>query len=214
MADHYIVMGDIIGSRHEDGVSLMPQFKALVAGCNRALAQEVESPLTITLGDEFQGVMASLGASVRVLFHLEEQSLRLNLPFRLRYVVHHGQIDSAINPRSAHEMVGLGLTRARELLNFNPPGSPRLKFALPDRWMERQLTRIFRVVDSITDVWQGAESHQIADLLDQPSNNALAQAWKVARSTAWRRRRSGRVEDYRLLKEVVMDLVDREEPAP
>jgi len=184
----------------------MEAFTQLVAGCNQELGSEILSPYTITLGDEFQGVAASLGAALRTIFCLEEESLRAQLAFRLRYVVHYGEIDSPLNPVRAHAMVGPGLTTARKLLGRKRKKRWRFLFELDDSFLARQLNRIFVVIQSIEARWKPEDYVFIADMLANENNSEVASLHEKNRGQIWKRRKHLQIEDYRALKNVSLDL--------
>ena len=52
-----------------------------------------------------------------LLFYLDEQLIKYQYKFQLRYSLHYGTIDTEINIQTAHNMYGQGLTDARHALN-------------------------------------------------------------------------------------------------
>ena len=109
-----ILMADVIRSRNQDGERLMQDLEKLVEEVAKINPARFLSPMTITLGDEFQAVVRSAVDAVEIMFSLEEQRIMLQLPLKLRYVLHRGVIETPINAKSAHGMLGKGLTQARE----------------------------------------------------------------------------------------------------
>ena len=65
MKEYVILMADVIGSRGADQAELMLAFKKVVDQANGTL--DFVSPLTITLGDEFQGVVNTVGEGVQAV---------------------------------------------------------------------------------------------------------------------------------------------------
>lgn len=109
-------MGDIIDSSKEDAVLLQQEFAKLIDQINQDFADDLLSPLTITLGDEFQCVVKNLKALVEILIKLEEQKWSLNCPVNLRYSLGYGEISTPINSEIAYGMIGSGLMKVRESL--------------------------------------------------------------------------------------------------
>ena len=68
MPQYFILMGDIVGSSGQNSVDLIEGFSALVSSCNNTLKHQILSPYTITLGDEFQGIAASLRGLLDSIF--------------------------------------------------------------------------------------------------------------------------------------------------
>lgn len=207
MTRHYILMGDIIGSsRHEDLQKLRKDFIEIVSSCSRELKHEIVSPYTVTLGDEFQGVAASLHALLESIFYMEEKILHQGLDFKVRYVAVYGEIETSINRLKAHTMMGAGLKRAREILTDKKRGEPRFRFELPDTYMTNQLNRLFLVFDGLTDRWRPRDGRLILDMLANPNNEEVGILHGKNRTQIWKRRRHLLVEEYRALKESLLEL--------
>lgn len=127
---HAVLMGDLVGS--EEAASprrLQAIFNDAVAEANTRHKAAIASPLVITLGDEFQGLTRSLQAGFAVLrdlrFTLLEQGVSC------RFVLGEAHLESALNPKRAWNMMGRGLSAARDKLNDKR--SPNCyRFSFPD----------------------------------------------------------------------------------
>ena len=201
--DHHILMGDVVASSKQDHRQLQADLKELVASCNTSLAPGIKSPYTITLGDEFQGVAASLRDSVAAILFLEEKILSAKLDFKLHYVAHLGPIDTPINPDIAHQMMGTGLTTARALLTQKRRERPRFHFEYPDPLVGNLLNDIFFVLERIIDRWNLRDYALITDMIAHTDNAEVGQMHGKDRSLIWRRRATLRIEEYRRLKSAV-----------
>lgn len=210
MSLQYILMGDIIASSSYQAASLREAFLAQIQACNHALGEEIVSPYTVTLGDEFQGVAASMPAAMKAIFYLEENLLSAKQPFKLRYVVVQGEIDTPLNRQKAHTMMGAGLTRARRMLTDKRRGQPRFRFDLPDSAITQQFERLFTVLDGLIDRWSPADAGLICDMIASPHNAEVGQRHGKNRSQIWKRRKHLLIEEYRALKAVILDLADEE----
>src|SRR5688500_16577165 len=82
-----ILMADIVKSSRGNAKALMKAFSQAVASVNKQNHKHILSPLTITLGDEFQGVVRSVQSALQVIFDLEQQCMTAATPFKLRYVI-------------------------------------------------------------------------------------------------------------------------------
>ncbi|SFT52879.1 SatD family (SatD) [Algoriphagus locisalis] len=112
----WIIMGDVVKSSDADQVTLQRNFTQLIKMVNESFKAELASPLTITLGDEFQGIVKSKEAIATIVFALEEYRWQLEIPILIRYSVTLGEIATEINPVIAYGMLGSGLSEAREAL--------------------------------------------------------------------------------------------------
>ena len=110
-----VLMGDIIGSEKMARGHLHDRFNSAVKAVNSEYGALLLSPLTITLGDEFQGMLPSSAKAFRIA-----NTLRLRLLFEAvpcRFVVGQVDIQTPINREIAWNMLGDGLAEARERLN-------------------------------------------------------------------------------------------------
>lgn len=69
----FILMADIISSRNYPSKNLINDFKSIVQSTNNKYKEQMISPLTITLGDEFQGVINDLKSSISIILYMEEE---------------------------------------------------------------------------------------------------------------------------------------------
>ena len=209
MARQYILMGDIIGSSEYEARPLRGEFLQLTASCNKTLKEGILSPYTVTLGDEFQGVARSLPAAIEAIFYMEETAFRRGLLFKIRYVTVHGQIDTPVNRLKAYNMMGAGLTKAREILTDKGRGDRRFHFDPADTYIMNQLNRLFVVVDGLNDRWDVADALLILDMLYNTNNEEVGSKHGKNRSQIWKRRKHLLVEEYRALKEVIAELAQQ-----
>jgi hypothetical protein len=150
VANYYILMADVIRSRSYQSEAIQQALKSVVVNCNATLTESFMSPLTITLGDEFQGVSASLNDAIETLLFLEDALLQVQPAFKLRYVLVYGEIETSINSEIAYGMLGPGLTLAREILNTKRRGLQRFQLKLRDDLKERNLSMLFRLLELIS----------------------------------------------------------------
>lgn len=207
MPSYHVIMADIVKSSSLDPAWLGESFSRLVSRCNESCGDDILSPLTITLGDEFQGVAASLQGAVATILSLEETLLAEKFPFRLRYVVVYGEIGTELNRSVAHGMMGSGLTLARQLLTLKQRSRPQFQFDLDDAALTRALNRYFRLVELLTKEWKGKDCSLVLEFIRAQSNSELALRLNKDRSLLWKRRKSLRIEEYLILRELIQDAV-------
>ena len=201
---HFILMADIIGSRKTDQKKLIADFKEIVRQTNLNAGAGLLSPVTITLGDEFQGVVASLAAALGIILDLEESIIASGKGFKLRYILMEGEIDTPINPRIAYEMLGSGLTAAREGLARLKKTKNRFHIALQDPERGNALDKAFVVLQRIIDGWKLKKDYYIvAKFLQHIDYKQVASELKKERSLMWKRKKSLEIEEYFALKEII-----------
>jgi len=206
MPNYYVVMADVIASRSRDSSQLMEEFENLIGNANTVFSEGILSPLTITLGDEFQGVVSTLADALKVMIWLEEARLRGEFRSRLRYVVHYGEITTPLNRQLAYGMLGPGLAEAREALSDKSRRRSRFRIELPDRRLASQLSKLLDVLFALTRDWKCEDASLLFDMILNQNNEAVAVAHGKNRSQIWKRRRNLYVDEYASLKNVVLEL--------
>lgn len=202
-------MGDVVSSTDYHSQTLQKQLKSLTNSCNKTLREELLSPYTITLGDEFQGIPQSLVTSIKTLFFYEEECLRQSLDFKLHYVIHYGEIETEINPDIAYEMMGPGLTTARELLSTKKRERKRFKFLLGNETKSLQLNRLFEVLDSIILSWKKEDFQLILDMIHNDNNAEVGEKHGKNRDQIWKRRKTLMIKEYNLMKESILTFTEK-----
>ncbi|MEQ9280537.1 MAG: SatD family protein [Balneola sp.] len=198
-----IFMGDVVNSSDYDGEELSKGLKELVESTNKKFDKAILSPLTITLGDEFQGILKSVSTGIDLLFHLEEELLSTEPDFKLHYVLLLGEIETEINPDIAYEMVGKGLTEARKMLSSKKRNRKRFRFKLKNKEQTEQLSRIFEVLDTIILNWKKEDYPLILDMINNDNNSEVGELHDKNRDQIWKRRKTLMINEYNLLKDFI-----------
>lgn len=206
MSFHYIIMGDVISSGNQDSKALNAHFDDLISDTNKTMADAITSAYTITLGDEFQGVAASLSAAIQSVFHIEELILKKNYAFKLRYVVYFGEISTEINPGKAHGMLGSGLTNARKLITGKKRDQPRFRVKLENKRKTDHLNLCFRLIDGLTGRWNKKDYSLICDMIDSDNNQEVGLKHNKDRSQIYKRRKTLNIEEYKTAKTLLFSL--------
>ena len=208
--DYLILMADMIGSRDRDQGIAMDYFKSIVGFANKKCAESILSPLTITLGDEFQGVIKDTKGAIDILFELEENIIHAEADFKLRYILVEEQIDTPINPEIAYGMMGDGLTIAREGLGELKSSKSRFKFLLRDKEKSDILNKALFVYQSIIDNWSIEKDYKIvSEFLLVRDYKLVAQELDKTRSQMWKREKHLQIEQYFDMKNIIFHLALR-----
>jgi hypothetical protein len=208
---YYILIADIMNSTNKESAMLMKEFKGTINFVNQNSKRKILSPLTITLGDEFQGIIASLAAAIDILFQMEEYFLKHQLDIKLRYVLNYGQIDTKINKKIAYEMLGEGLTNARKNLNEMKGDETRFHFSLDleRKDLEEMLNESFFLYQSFVDAWK-FENYKLAwEFISNKDYKIVAQNVNLDKSSAWRRKRSLHIKEYETIKTLTLNILKR-----
>jgi hypothetical protein len=206
--DFPILMADIIDSGHKSSNLLMIQFKNVVTILNEKHRENIISPLTITLGDEFQGICNTIESGIKIIFDIEEIILNHHYDFKLRYVLLYGKIDTEINKNTAYEMLGKGLTAARNELVILKKKDARFSIRLQtyERIKETYLNKAFFIYQNFVDSWKEKDRAIVNELLKHEDYKIVAQNVNINPSNAWRRKKSLSIIEYKDIKEIILVL--------
>ena len=203
-------MADVIDSRSKDSKELMMHFKQLVVRIRRKHRGKFLSPLTITLGDEFQGIVKTFEIAVDIIFSIEEELIKMGKDIKLRYIVEYGSIETNINSRVAYEMLGKGLTDAREHLNASKKDKEvRVVIFLKDDAYSKAMEKLFFVLTSIYDKWKLNDYYLIEAFLEFKSYLMVSKALSINRSQVWKRQKTLMIKEYFALKESIQYFIQK-----
>lgn len=199
-----ILMADIIDSSTKNSLVLMRDFKSIVTSTNIKFAKAIKSPLTITLGDEFQGVIADLKTSLEIIIYIEEEIIHNNFNFKIRFVLQEGIIDTLINSKIAFEMLGSGLTEARERLFLLKKTSKRFYICVEDKNVSEILNSSFLIFQILTSQWRPEKDYEIVNkFIEYGDYKKVSELLNKNRSLIWKREKSLNIESYNAIKNVI-----------
>src|SRR5690606_12336736 len=109
-----VLMGDLVNSEKGASAEYHARFNDVVEQHNKHARRVLASPLTITLGDEFQGLTRSLVAAVSLA-----RDIRYDLmdhAIDCRFSVGVVDLQTPLNTKNAWNMMGPGLAKTRAKL--------------------------------------------------------------------------------------------------
>ena len=193
---HYaVVMGDLVHSGRAPAPEVLhDRFNAAVEAGNRAHAAALASPLTITLGDEFQGLVRSLAGAVPLVLGLRLALMSAGID--CRFVIGRVEIRTPLNRERAWNMMGPGLARARERLNEKAAGV-FYRFSIEEAPLtETLLDALGAGLSVIERGWTDRQRDDIAALLGGLSAGELAQRRNVSVHSVYKVRGAGNYDAY------------------
>lgn len=209
-----VLMGDIVGSeRHANPVALHARFNAAIERQNEALGSDVVSPLTITLGDEFQGLLSSLVAAAQAAREIRFELMRESID--CRFAIGCIDLKTKVNHERAWNMMGPGFARARARLDEKRSPS-RYRFSIQqDALLETMLEASGASLTAIEQAWSEAQREDIIRLLKGASVAEVAHARNVSVHNVYKVRSAGDFDLYVLqwnaINEVLVELDRRYE---
>lgn len=194
-AQRSLLMGDIVGSEQAlPQEALHARFNAAVDAQNTQHRRDLVSPLTITLGDEFQGLAASLMLAARIARDLRLELLAEEID--CRFVIGQVSVKTPINPERAWNMMGPGFGRARDKLNEKKPDM-FYRFSLDAAPVaETLLDAIGAALSGIERSWTDRQRADITALITGLTPAELARKRNVTVHNIYKVRASGDFNVY------------------
>ncbi len=204
------LMGDIVHSeRAADPAWLHKTFNAVVDRGN-GRRDGLDSPLTITLGDEFQALATSFVAAASIARDIRLELLELDV--ECRFAIGVARIDTPVNRDRAWNMMGPGLAATRERLN-EKSATNLYRFVLPDDpLLETMIEASGATLTAIERGWSATQRRDIAALLRGEDVAGIARRRNVTVHNIYKVRASGDYDLYRLQWQAVgeaLSVLDR-----
>lgn len=190
-------MGDIIGSERAPSMKAAHRaFNAAVDRANKANVEHIASPLTITLGDEFQGLLNSFAHAWAAAVSLRLELLAVAVP--CRFVVGAARIETALNINKAWNMMGSGLSSARDKLNDKRTTSVYRFSFLDEPTIELLLNTVGDSLTEIEEAWTPTQLEYYTKSRTADRRNVeIAKKLGVSERSLYKVLRAGRVEAHR-----------------
>ena len=157
---YFVIIGDMVGSRAiRERQKVQEAFQQALQQVQQEYEQEIVSPLTLTIGDEFQTVLSKANRFFAMINRLEE-----HLPeIRFRYGLGVGTISTALNRKAAIGMDGPAFHFARQALEQARQYQRRFVFACARPEVAKRVDLLFNWIDVVTSTWS-KEKHRILRL--------------------------------------------------
>lgn len=197
MPRYAILMGDLVHSEDvADRAALHARFNRAIDRANDVHGADLASPLTITLGDEFQGLAGSLTAAFEIA-----RGIRMDLlddAVECRFALGIETLQTPLNRERAWNMMGAGLTATRERLNEKLENRLyRFVFA-EEPLLETLLEACGASLTAIERRWTAVQRHDVRALLDGRTPAAIARSRDVSARAVYKTRSSANFDLYRL----------------
>src|SRR5690606_33899702 len=166
-----VLMGDLVGSERARSLKTVHGiFNEAIDSANERYAAAIASPLTITLGDEFQGLTRRLSEAWNIAASLRLRLLAADVS--CRFLIGLTELETTVNPKAAWNMMGRGLAEARDKLNDKRTRNA-YRFSLPGETLVEPL--LDAVGDSLSEVeaaWTATQLKYYTTTRTTPGSNA------------------------------------------
>lgn len=180
------VMGDLVASEKTGSrAQLHREFNNAVSAVNTQFSQYLASPLTITLGDEFQGLAGAAADAFRIILSLRLRLLRVGV--RCRFVIGPVELATPLNRERAWNMMGEGLAEARERLEDKKDGNAYRFSFYQDIPLSRLLEAVGQSLTRIEDGWTETQGRYVfAHILDDADVTEIAELHGVTERAVYK----------------------------
>lgn len=221
---YYAVIGDLIGSRElEERRGFQYKLKTLLIELNTAYAHAIAAGFTITLGDEFQGLLTEPAPLLEVM-----DRIRMSIyPVKVRFGIGIGTISTDIDVSVAIGADGPAYHAAREGLRTVKDRDGRYEQPFTDTLFYKcdAAGRIYLSMDmlnanlslagAIREKWT-AKQHEVIEALEASGETlrVLAERIGVGHTSLQRRLDTADYYTYRTNREACTEYLIREQEVP
>lgn len=198
------IIGDIKDSRKiEKRDDVQEKLMEVLCGINEKYLKDIASKFTITLGDEFQGLLYRGVNTMAIILEIE----RKMYPTKIRFGIGIGEITTNIDHQLAIGADGPGYYRAREAIQYLKKNEKRKQASKSDIRIEvdgeeqasvELINTILSLMTVIKYSWSDRQRQTIWDLLehrDRQSN--AAQRLGINQSTVQKNLANGNYYTYK-----------------
>lgn len=209
-----VLMGDIVNSRQATDIKAMHKsFNQIVAEVNDVFEGKIVSPMTITLGDEFQGIMLDLSYAFAAARYFRARLAQKNIT--CRFVIGTVKLETEINEDKAWNMMGEGLAEARFKLG-NKKEKNYYQFSLEKKMIniEDLLDAVGRSLSFVEEKWTEKQKENVQAVVlnsfqKRKSKKALAQKKQVSENSLYVSLRSAHYQFYETQTAVIEKVLGR-----
>lgn len=198
-------MADVVKRSETPQRTTAKALSHITTTINQQYKSTIYSPLTMILGDELQDMVAHATTGLAITIAIEEPRIEEAIPFQLRYVFIKGAIETPINTKIAYGLLGKGLTKARALLDKNQ--KKRARFLVKCGSHDNALNKLLFLYHSLIADWPVKDYHPIHGLLQLGDYKVVDKENPLTPSLIWKRKKTCKIEEYDVLKSLLLDYV-------
>ncbi|NLX76554.1 MAG: hypothetical protein GXZ01_04165 [Clostridiaceae bacterium] len=203
--DSYIaIIGDIRNSKKiKDREDVQVKLRNTLGSINDKYAQDIASRFTITLGDEFQGLLLDGKNLMSIVTEIE----RKMYPAKIRFGIGIGDIVTDINPELSIGADGPAYHKARQAIEFLRQNERRKEAAVTDIRFETDggdsicielINTVTSLITAIKNSWTDRQREAIWDMMEHDDTQAnVAKRLGIRQSSLQKHLSGGSYYTYR-----------------
>lgn len=209
------IIGDIRQSREiEDRKYVQIRLRKVLDCINHKYKKIISSKFTITLGDEFQGLLCRGGEVIRIIEEIQNEMY----PVQIRFGIGIGEITTEINAEMAIGADGPGYYMAREAIdvikstehrNAMQPSDIRIEVQEDCNSVSVLLNTIFSLMQVIKSNWSGRQREIIYEFeKNKGSQKECARQLNITQSSVQRSLANGNFYAYKSARETIITVLE------
>ena len=212
--DYIAIIGDMIDSKDiANRFEGQQQLKACLDKLNKKYQAVLASKFSITLGDEFQGLLMAEAPLFQMIDEINQSMEGINLRFGIGL----GKILTDINPEVSLGADGPAYWYAREAINHihqkNDYGNTQLAVRMDEKEGEEVINSLLAASEAIKASWRDSQKVLLQTLLElgiyeeRFEQQALAQALQLNSSALSKRLKSSSIKVYLRARNTALKLL-------
>lgn len=170
-----VITADINKSREiEDRAQLQERIHTAIKLVNEQFAEFIAVPFSVTLGDEWQGLLKTIGKSYEIVAAFREALGEISVSFGIGA----GEIGTPIYARTS-EMDGEAFLRSRSALEIAKKKNRLVVFAAADEKTDLLLNALCALLDNLRDWWTDRQREKIMLYKKYKNETKVAEALGV-----------------------------------
>lgn len=174
--DYCAITGDLVRSREiQQRNEVQMKLAKTLDEVNKQFRNIIKVKFSITLGDEFQGLIKSLEESYDIIEHI----MRLIYPVRISFGVGEGAIYTSIEETTS-KMDGQCFFRSREALEKAKKRNQSLIYITGDEKRDVAVNTILMLMDTVRQNWKDLHWRRVWKFEELGTYKAVAKVEKVS----------------------------------
>ncbi|HBG71047.1 MAG: hypothetical protein A2W93_02915 [Bacteroidetes bacterium GWF2_43_63] len=202
--NQFILMGDVVSSETYNQKLLQKKFATIITQLNKLHQAKILSPLTITLGDEFQGVVKDSKSGVDIILDAQRICIHEGIDFQIRFVLNYGIIETPINHKVAYGMLGRGLSDTRKKIDVLKKKQVRFMISTGNSKTDTAFSDAFVLYQTIIDQWDSATDLLLAsEFIKHKDYKIVAKKLNHTSSMTWKREKSLLIKEFFAIEKLI-----------
>jgi len=205
MNKYTVITGDIVKSRDIiDRRNIQKKLKSMLQKINKKYEKIISVKFSITLGDEFQGLIKELVKSYELIKDIEKEMYPLNIRFGVGY----GEVSTPFS-RKIGEMDGECFVNSREALELSRKMNQSIVYKTGFEEKDLAINTILMLISAIKESWKDIHYRRAWLYEELKTYEKVAQKEKVSIQTISKMFKNIKYDKVRKAEENLVELLNQ-----